>query len=161
MIKRSASAWVCVMLFLGGCSEKSVNLQIDDKKSILNKAPQWVGDPKLEGYIVEVGSAAPNSKDDISFQRAEAMADARDNLARLLKIEITNQINTRKMKNDNRDLSEQNTHISTQLSNLMVRMSSQQKMWVAENGQLFVLVGVEKSTLDSNLNKHLILSGQQ
>ena len=139
-----------------GCSSKNPNIQIDDKKSILNNAPEWVGDPKLDGYIVEVGSATSNSKGDISFQRAEAMADARDNLARLLKIEIKNRIDAQKGKDDNGDLTEQHTHTSTQLVELMIRNSTQQKLWVAENGQMFILVGIEKNTLESNINKHIM-----
>lgn len=145
-----------VMFGTTGCSSKNPNIQIDDKKSILNNAPEWVGDPKLDGYIVEVGSATQNSKDDIGFQRAEAMADARNNLAKLLKIEIKHRLESQKNKDDKGELTERHEHTSTQIAEVMVRMSTQQKIWVAENGQMFLLVGIEKSTLDSNINKNIL-----
>jgi hypothetical protein len=145
-----------LMFGFTGCSSKSPNVQIDDKKSILIKAPEWVGDPKLEGYIVEVGSASMNSKSDLSFQRAEAMADARDNLARLLKIEIQNRIEAQKGKDSADTLTESHNHTSTQFVELMIRMSSQQKLWVAENGQMYIMVGIKSDTLESAINKHIM-----
>lgn len=146
-----------LVLFFSGCSSKHQNVQIDDKSSVLIDAPEWVGDPKLEGYIVEVGSANPNSKNDLSFQRAEAMADARDNLARLLKLQIKNSIQAYKEKNEEEELKEHHVLASLQSIELMVRQSSQQKLWISKTGQMFILVGIEKSTLQSGVNKHLML----
>lgn len=138
-----------------GCMSKNPNIQVDEPSSVLNDAPEWVGDPKLEGYIVEVGSANPNSKNDLSFQRAEAMADARDNLARLLKINIENSIHAHKQKSDDGEIAESHEHTSLQTVELMVRQSTQQKLWIAKNGQMFILIGIDNKTLENAINKHL------
>lgn len=144
-----------VMVGATGCSSKNPNIQIDDKKSDLNDAPQWVALPQKDGYIVEIGSASPNSKNDLSFQRAEAMADGRDNLARLLKIEINNMIKSSKGKNNESELTESHEHTSTQVAELMVRMSQQQALWVSKSGQMFVLVGIDAGTINNAVNSQI------
>ena len=141
---------------MGGCSSKNEVVQINDSKSDVNDAPRWVALPPKDGYIVEIGSASPNSKNDLSFQRAEAMADARDNLARLLKTEINNQIKSSKGKNNEGELGESHKHTSSQIVELSLRMSQQQALWVSKSGQMFVLVGIDKETLKSNINKNLM-----
>lgn len=138
-----------------GCSSKNPDIQIEDKKSDLLDAPSWVALPKRDGMIVEVGSASKNSKNDLSFQRAEAMADARDNLARLLKIEIENTIKANKTKSDDGALTENHEHTSTQTVQMLVRMSTQQALYISKSGQMFVLVGIDKDTLNNTINKQV------
>ncbi len=144
------------MVGFTGCASKNPDIQIDDKKSDLNDAPSWVALPKRDGLFVEVGSASKNSKNDLSFQRAEAMADARDNLARLLKIEIDNAIKANKTKSDDGELTENHEHTSVQTVQLLVRMSTQQALWVSKSGQMFVLVGIDKDTLNNTINKQIL-----
>lgn len=139
-----------------GCSGKTPDIQIDDKKSDLLDAPSWVNLPKREGMYVEVGSASKNSKNDLSFQREEAMADARDNLARLLKIEIDNTINAEKTKGDDGELTENHEHTSTQTVQLLVRMSTQQALYISKSGQMFVLIGIDKDSLHNSVNKQIV-----
>lgn len=144
------------MVGFTGCASKNPDIQIDDKKSDLIDAPNWVNLPKRDGMYVEVGSASKNSKNDLSFQRAEAMADARDNLARLLKIEIDNAIKANKTKSDDGELTENHEHSSTQTVQLLVRMSTQQSLWVSKSGQMFVLIGIDKDSINSSVNKQIL-----
>jgi hypothetical protein len=152
---------VFILLGLGlvsftGCSSKTPDIQIDDKKSDLLDAPSWVNLPRRDGMYVEIGSASKNSKNDLSFQRAEAMADARDNLARLLKIAIDNNIKANKTKSDDGELTENHEHTSTQTVQLLVRMSTQQALYISKSGQMFVLIGIDKDSLNSTVNKQIL-----
>lgn len=142
-----------ILVGFTGCSSKNPDIQIDDKKSDLNDAPAWVALPQKEGYLVEVGSASPNSKNDLSFQRTEAMTDARANLARLIKTEIEAVVTAEKTKTDNGQLTENHEHFTKQVVELSLRMSSQQALWVTKSGQYFVLVGINKDTLQNNIKQ--------
>ena len=142
-----------ILVGFTGCSSKNPDIQIDDKKSDLNDAPTWVALPQKEGYLVEVGSASPNSKNDLSFQRTEAMTDARANLARLIKTEIEAVVNAEKTKTDNGQLTENHKHFTKQVVELSLRMSSQQALWVTKSGQYFVLVCINKDTLQNNIKQ--------
>ena len=53
-------------------------------------APQFTCDPHADGYIVALGIAKMNAGGDKSFQRSEAMATARDGLARQIEVKVSN-----------------------------------------------------------------------
>ena len=54
----------------------------------LKGAPKWVMIPEVKGYVAELGSASKNAGNDYSFQREEAMADARSNIAKQISIKV-------------------------------------------------------------------------
>jgi len=53
-------------------------------------APQFTCNPHSDGYIVALGVAKMNAGGDKSFQRTEAMATARDALARQIEVKVSN-----------------------------------------------------------------------
>ena len=49
---------------------------------------KWINEPHLNGYIVGLGIAPKNKGDDIALQRSEAMALARDDIARQIETKV-------------------------------------------------------------------------
>ena len=90
---------VTLSLFITGCGasqpkpEKTVTQQ--EKADFRCRqdgvlAPQFTCDPHFDGYIVALGVAKMNAGGDKSFQRSEAMATARDALARQIEVKVSN-----------------------------------------------------------------------
>ena len=72
-----------MMLSSIGCSSKG-----SIKGTILEDAPTWVKQPYIKGYITGLGIASANKGDDLAFQRSEAMALARDDMARQIETKV-------------------------------------------------------------------------
>ena len=91
----TASTLFAVSVLLSGCSSKDT---IQDDMSYVDAEfqgePKWVMIPQVSGFVAEVGSAPKNAADDKNFQRSEAMANARDNLARQISINVNNMFKT-------------------------------------------------------------------
>ena len=130
-----------------GCTNKqqtkpqTPSCQIDG-----TKAPKWVCMPEdVEGGIVAVGSAPKNAAGDIQFQREEAMAAARDALARRLSVKVKNMFKQFKATTgagNNQTFEKATQSVSKQLSSKILRNSKQLNMWISPKGTMYVLVGI-------------------
>ena len=104
-------------------------------------APEWVCNPNMEGGLTAVGKA-PYSP----LQREEAMADARDQLARQIEVRVKNMFKrftqtTGIGKDMTVDKAVQS--VSKQLAHATLRGSKMLKMWYdPKNRDLYVLVGM-------------------
>ena len=111
-------------------------------------APQWVcdGGATMEGGIFGVGSA-PKSPLGMSFQRNEAVAQARDELARQLKVKVENMIKNYMSSTgvgNNQTAERVSTQVSKQLTSQVLEGSKLLKTWIANDGTMYVLVGMTK-----------------
>lgn len=149
------SLMLLTLMSLTGCSSKNEYVQIDDKKSDLKDAPNWILLPRMDGKIVEIGSASKNNKNDLSFQRSQALADARDNLARSLYVKVENILKAYKSKNNENELYENHEHTSKQIVDVTISLSKQEGIWVTKSGVIYVLVGIDEDTFLLNVKKHL------
>jgi len=149
-MKLKTALLICVGLVFIGCSSKeSPNAQIAPKlsgKCIIEntEAPKWVctgGD--IKDYITAVGSAKPSPLG-FSFQRSEAIAVARDEIAKQLRLKVKNMFkNYMATTGANTDSAEKVTeYVSKQLTKQTLTGSKQLNIWIAPDKTLFVLVGV-------------------
>jgi len=121
------------------------------------QAPDWVCMPEYKGSIVAVGIAKPNAAEDLSMQRAEAMADARDALARQIEIKVKNMFKkyvatTGAGKAQTYEKATQN--VSKQIANQTLRGSKQLSFWQhPKTGELFLLVGVPTESVKEGMEK--------
>ena len=111
------------------------------------EAPNWVcdGGANMEGGIVAVGSAE-KSPLGISFQRQEAMAAARDEIARQISLKVKNMMKTYMSSTgtgDNQTAERVATSVSKQLASQVLRGSRLLKTWISPKGTMYVLVGVK------------------
>ena len=135
-----------IAMVLTGCGTSSQpstpTCQIDGAT-----APNWVcdGGANMEGGIVAVGSAE-KSPLGISFQRQEAMAAARDEIARQLSLKVKNMMKTYMSSTgtgDNQTAERVATSVSKQLASQVLRGSRLLKTWISPKGTMYVLVGIK------------------
>jgi uncharacterized protein YqfA (UPF0365 family) len=154
-----------ISLLILGCSSKtpapSNTPQISGECIIQNtKAPAWVcTGGNIKGYITAVGSAKPTPLG-FSYQRSEAIAVARDEIAKQLQIKVNNMFkNYMATTGANTDSVEKATaYVSKQLAKQTLIGSKQLNMWIAPDKTMFVLVGVP---LDAQKAKQVIKTSLQ
>ena len=143
----TASALFAVSVLFTGCSTKEESIQADmtyvDPE--FQGAPKWVMVPQIEGFVAEVGSAPKNAADDKSVQRAEAMANARDNLARQISINVDTMFKSFKAatgtsKNATFDRSSES--VSKQIASQTLNNTIVKDTWISKNGNLYVLMAI-------------------
>ena len=146
-----------LVMFTGcGSNNQPQKPNFDQCKVNGELAPQWVcdGGATMEGGIFGVGSA-PKSPLGLSFQRNEAVAQARDELARQLKVKVKNMIKSYMSATgvgDNQTAERVSTQVSKQLTSQVLQGSKLLKTWQGSDGTLYVLVGMTNSVKDAVKN---------
>jgi hypothetical protein len=148
-MKRNSRLAIGIGLLLGlvlaGCGGNR-HLAEGYRNPSLEGAPQWVFTPEFEEAVAEVGSAPP-SPGGFQFQRTEALANARDELARKLHLEMESVLKQRAEQNDSgkrRRLQKVVASLSDQTVRLNLAGSVQKDLWIARDGTMFVLVALDR-----------------
>jgi len=139
------SAIALGLLTFTGCNQQPKKPEVDTEQCMMDgaKAPAWICN-EVEG-LTAIGSA-PKNPLGFSNQLTEAMADARDRLARTIQVKVKNMFKkTEKViKTSQGDIAEKVTqNVSNQLTKMTLNGSKRLKMWTSPNGTLFVLVGIK------------------
>ncbi|NPA87475.1 MAG: hypothetical protein GXO01_02095 [Epsilonproteobacteria bacterium] len=137
-------ASLSALLIITGCSSKKaepkqVSCEIEGKQ-----APAWVcnGAANLKDGVYGVGSA-PKSPLGFSFQREEAMAIARDEIARKINLKVKNMIKRYYSSTgvqDNQTAERVVTSVSKQLTKQTLKGSKIVDTWYSPKGTMFVLM---------------------
>jgi len=147
-MKRVILTAVAALALFSGCANKSNAPAVSIDECVIDnqKAPIWVcdGGASLKGGLYAVGSAEPTPLG-ISFQRKEAMADARDALARRISIKVNNmfkqfQATTGIGKDQTADKATQN--VSKQIASQTLNNSKLVGTWISPKGVMFVIIEV-------------------
>jgi ribosomal protein S20 len=148
-------ALASALMLITGCSSKKaepneIACEIDGKQ-----APSWVcnGAANLKDGIYAVGSA-PKSPLGFSFQKEEAMAVARDELARRLNLKVKNLVKRYYSSTgavDNQTAERVVTSVSKQLTKQTLKNSKLIKTWITPKGTMFVLVGMNNDDIKNSL----------
>jgi hypothetical protein len=143
---------VLTISLFSGCFNNQNNINTNYKyiSDELQNAPKWVLNPKIEGYIADVGSAKKNRWDDINLQREEAISNARDNLAKQIRVKIDSSSKLfRKYTNtdDNSELNKSFKQISSQTVLEILKGSKVYDIWISTHGTLYVLMIVESNDI--------------
>ena len=149
-MKKKILFFISSSLIFIGCSHKEAPKpntapSITGECIIQDKsAPKWVcTGGNVEGYITAVGSAK-NTPLGFSYQRSEAMAIARDEIAKQINVKVKNMFKnymaSTGAKIDSAD--KVTEYVSKQLSKATLIGSKQLNIWIAPDKTLFVLVGV-------------------
>ncbi len=137
------------------------------------EAPKWICDPYVEGGLGAVGSAQANPLGR-NFQQTEAMANARDSLARELGTKVKNMFKNFAQTTgvgEDQTVEKVATNASKQIANQNIEGARQKNRWIAPDGTLFIHVvldpkGVEdfkakaKNTVKSSLRNEQALYQQ-
>ncbi len=130
-------------------------------------APKWVLSPEMEGGLAAVGSAKIG-KAGIQFARTEALANARDELARILTVKVKNMVKNFTQQigvGDEQTVDKVSAQVSKQVTSTVLQGSRQKDMWISPSGELYVLVvldpasvkeAVKQATLSSFKNERAL-----
>jgi len=122
------------------------------------RAPTWVcdGGATMEGGLFAVGSAekSPLGR---SFQRQEATAQARDDLARQIGIKVKNmfkQFQATTGIGDAQTAEKATQNVSKQVASQTLAGSKVLKVWMSPSNTMYVLVGMpDPKTIQDNVRK--------
>jgi len=154
MKKILLSTAVIATLLFTGCSQNAQPNGADQVyvDAELQGAPSWVLMPMVEGTISEVGSAKRNVASDISFQRNEAMADARDNLARLIQTKVKNMFKSFKSTTE-ATFDKSSESVSKQIASETLTGTQVKGTWISRTGTLYVLMAVNSDSVVDLMEK--------
>jgi len=147
-----------LLIFLGCSKQTTPNQQYECQRDGV-KAPIWVCQPtELKDAITAIGIAKPNLADDEQMQLDEAMAAARDSLARRIEVKVKNMFKQFKAitgygKNQTYEKATEN--VSKQVAYKTLRNSRLLKSWKSPSGTLYVLVGMPKEDVVNNIKTSL------
>lgn len=122
----------------------------------LQGAPKWVMMPFVEGTIAEVGSAGRNAGNDLSFQREEAMADARDNLAKQISVKVNNMFKSFKSVTGtgaDATFDKSSERVSKQIASQTLSGTRVKDTWISRSGTLYVLMIVDTNSVTDMMEK--------
>jgi len=112
----------------------------------LKGAPDWVLNPQVEGSRIASVGSAKMGKAGFQFARTEALANARDELARMIEIRVKNMVKNFMQVTgvgDAETVDRVSAQVSKQVAYQTIRGSRQVALWRSPCGELFVLVSVD------------------
>ncbi|RLJ70626.1 LPP20 lipoprotein [Hydrogenivirga caldilitoris] len=134
---------VALISSCGGKKEVATGFEGDP---CLKDAPAWVLNPQVEGSKVAAVGSAKIGKAGLQFARTEALANARDELARMIEIRVKNMVKNFMQVTgvgDAETVDRVSVQVSKQVAYQTIRGSKQVAIWQSPCAELFVLVGVD------------------
>jgi len=119
-------------------------------------APKWVTMPYVEGYIAEIGSAQKNAGNDRGFQREEAMANARDNLAKQISSKVSNmfkKFSSSTGSGDSATFDKSSESVSKQIASETLSGTKQKDAWISRSGTLYILMVIDTKSVTDMMEK--------
>lgn len=158
---------VSASLFLASCGEKKpaqpqqpAKVQNQQWANEFANAPRWVLNPEMEGGLAAVGSAKIG-KAGIQFARTEAMANARDELARMLSVKVKNMVKNFTQQigvGDEQTVDKVSAQVSKQVTSQVLNGSRQKDMWISPSGELYVLVVLDPASVQEAVKQATLSS---
>jgi len=114
-------------------------------------APDWLCNPTMEGGLAAVGSA-PKNPLGRGFQQTEAMADARDALARQLGTKVKNMFKKFARTTgigESQSVEKVATSVSKQITSQNIDGARQVGRWVAPDGTLYLRVVLDPASIET------------
>jgi len=129
-------------------------------KNEFANAPKWVLNPEMEGGLSAVGSAKIG-KAGIQFARTEALANARDELARILTVKVKNMVKNFTQQigvGDEQTVDKVSVQVSKQVTSTVLQGSRQKDMWISPSGELYVLVVLDPASVKNAIKQATLSS---
>lgn len=145
---------------LVGCASKDTKPQFTEVCEYQPgvQAPEWYCDPTVEGGVAAIGEARPNVANDKNMQRTQAMASARTGIARQLETKVQAMLTdwARTTGAGDAQTYEANFEdVSRQLTQQTLTDTRQLKRWVAPDGTLVLLVGMDPNQVKADLKNNI------
>jgi len=151
-MKVRGSLLVLTVVAFMGCSGPAAKISPEYKQSGLAGAPQWVLQPPADGKIVAAIGSAEHSPGGINFQRTEAMANARNEIAKILNVKVKNLFEKfERSSGVGKDITFDKvaSDVTKQITNTTLSGSVQKDIWVSGDGTMYVLVMLDSKLADA------------
>jgi hypothetical protein len=135
-------------------------IQNEQWKNEFANAPRWVLNPEVESGLASVGSAKIG-KAGIQFARTEALANARDELARMISVKVKNMVKNFTQQigvGDEQTVDKVSAQVSKQVTYQVLNGSRQKDMWISPSGELYVLVVLDPESVKDVVKQETISS---
>lgn len=135
-------ALAVLLIFLGGCSSTPEKVQAPEMQGEFANAPKWVMMPEMEGGLAASGSAKM-SKAGMSFTRTAAMANGRDELARIMNVKVSNLVKNFTQSTgigDDETVERVVSNVSKQVTQQVLSGSRMKDSWISPSNELYVLI---------------------
>jgi hypothetical protein len=149
------TVYLLSVLFFVSCSSTP---SVETSKGELSGAPKWVLMPFVEGSMSDIGSAPSNAGGDVSFQRNQAMADARDNLARQMGVKVGNMIKSFKASTGAKadaTFDQSSEQVSKQIASQTLVGTKIKDAWISDSGTMYVLVVLDTEAVIDQMDKNI------
>ena len=149
---------IFVIFGFSACSSSQPSMSKVYMDPELDGAPKWIMMPVVEGSISSMGSAKRNAGNDFSFQRQEAMADARDNMARQISIKVNNMFKSFKSatgQNTDATFDKSSESVSKQLASQTLSGTKVHDTWISRSGTLYVLMVIDTKSVEGLIDKQM------
>ena len=163
-ILKTVSIAVLAASLFAGCSQPQEAASVEKEKADFRckqdnvLAPDFTCDPYAEGSVVALGIAKMNAGNDKSMQRTEAMASARDALARQIQVKVSNLFKSFKATTGSgadATFDKATSDVSKQLASQTLSGSRQVgRSWThPQTGELFIMVGISNEPIKKEIEK--------
>lgn len=160
-MKRIFLLVLAVALAVAGCSSKNTTVTASQINKCYKDAPSWVIMGGAEGGLSAVGSAQIGNAG-LSFARTEAMANGRDEIARMLQLKVTNMVKNFTQTTgigDQQTVDKVSANVSRQLANQTITGSKSKATWIsAECNELFILVVADAPAMEEDIKAQITSS---
>lgn len=141
-------------LFLTGCGDKKPEPLANP---CFKDAPAWVIDPTMEGGLTGLGSAKIGAAG-MNFARTEAMAVARDEIARSINVKVKNMFKNFTQQigvGDDQTVDKVATNVSKQVANQTLSGTRAKNTWISPCNELYILVVLDPDTAQEVVKKQV------
>jgi hypothetical protein len=150
-------------ILAAGCSQTAKKIDNEALRDEFENAPEWV----LTGHLKESTSAVGSArigKGGLQFARTEALAKARDELARQVSVKVETLVNNFAQQTgigNDQMLDAFSKQVSRQITDETLAGSRQQDIWISPSADLYVLVVMDEEQIKSAVKREMISSYQQ
>ena len=134
-------------MLITGCGGKTEVKKIQEPglaKEFAN-APKWVLNPAMEKTLCAAGSAKVGPAG-MQFARTEALANGRDELARIISVKVKNLVSNFAGATgigDDQTVDKVSKQVSKQVASQTLNGSRQKDLWVSPGGDVYILVVID------------------
>jgi hypothetical protein len=150
-------------LMLTACGKQVKQVDNEALEEEFAHAPAWVLDGYQEEAVSGVGSAKIG-KGGIQFARTEALAKARDELARQVSVKVKSLVNNFVQQaglGDAQMADSFSKQVTKQVTNETLAGSKQRDMWISPSSEIYVLVVMEAAAVKATVKQEMVNSLNQ
>jgi hypothetical protein len=154
-------ALVVAVVGFGGCSKNDSSKTNEPEVYTdpeLQGAKQWVMMPFVEGFVADIGIAKRNAGNDFSFQRQEAMGDARSNLAQQISVKVNTMFKSYKAATGSgadATFDKSSEAVSKQIASKTLKGTRIKDTWMSRSGTLYVLMIVDTKSVSEMMDQQI------